>query len=480
MTGDFNLNKAWSKLRCRVTDKNGTPTVYGCSTDTFAVRPQSISSISSNANADGAGSSAGAMPIVRAGTVFSLTAGTGKAGYGGIPKIDATKIEWPGMPGGGALGTLSGTFTTAANPANGNGATGSAFTYSEVGYFRFLTQGVFDDSFTVLSSDAANGDCTNDFSNNAVGGKYGCKFGNTSASSHFGRFVPDHFVVTPGTTVPACSNAFSYFGQDGFTTPFTLMAQNSANGTTKNYSGNYAKLNLTQYASYGFSASPLPAGSALSSSATPPSGTWSNGIASVSARHQVSRPSALTGETAITVSAAPTDGEVPASAGTAVGAASNFRYGRLWMGNAYGPENRALTLPYETQFWNGFAFVRNMLDNCTSLTTANIRLGNYQHSVNATNLPPAAIGLGAFASGAGALSLAAPSQSGSADIVVQLNPVLNKCPSWTPSPLAAGTPITADYLRASWCGASPDRDPVARATFGIATRNRQIYLRENY
>ncbi|UUZ49145.1 hypothetical protein LP420_01390 [Massilia sp. B-10] len=37
------------------------------------------------------------------------------------------------------IGTLNGTFGT------GNPASGSAFTYSEVGYFRFAPYGVYDD-----------------------------------------------------------------------------------------------------------------------------------------------------------------------------------------------------------------------------------------------------------------------------------------------------------------------------------------------
>lgn len=50
------------------------------------------------------------------------------------------------------------------------------------------------------------------------------------------------------------------------------------------------------------------------------------------------------------------------------------------LGNAYGSERQSLSLPYETQFWNGFAFVRNALDSCTALTMANVGVGNYQNS----------------------------------------------------------------------------------------------------
>ncbi len=158
---------------------------------------------------------------------------------------------------------------------------------------------------------------------------------------------------------------------------------------------------------------------------------------------------------------------------------AKVRFGRLWLGNAYGSERQSLSLPYETQFWNGFAFVRNALDSCTALTTANVGVGNYQNSVNATNPPVGAIGLGAFASGAGTITLSAPNVAGSVDVVTRLNPTLAMCPAWAPD-YPTGTATTADHLRGRWCGASFDRDAVARATFGIARKNRQIYLREGY
>lgn len=130
LSGNFNLSSAY-RMRCRVTDTNSAPTVYGCSTDTFSVRPQSINSVTSTANADGAGASTTATPAIKAGAAFTITAGTGKPGYNGAPQIDSSKIEWPGVPLGGraapGVGTLGGLFLTAANGTTGNGASGTAF-----------------------------------------------------------------------------------------------------------------------------------------------------------------------------------------------------------------------------------------------------------------------------------------------------------------------------------------------------------------
>jgi MSHA biogenesis protein MshQ len=161
------------------------------------------------------------------------------------------------------------------------------------------------------------------------------------------------------------------------------------------------------------------------------------------------------------------------------GVPTSFRYGRLWVGNAYGSERLNLSLPYETQFWNGFAFVRNTLDTCTALNAANFGIGNYQGTLSAASLPVASITVGPFATGAGSIIFTAPNVAGSADLVVRLNPTLGMCPAWAPA-YPAGAPTSADYLRGKWCGASYDKDPLARATFGLSKSGRQIYLREGY
>ena len=158
-----------------------------------------------------------------------------------------------------------------------------------------------------------------------------------------------------------------------------------------------------------------------------------------------------------------------------------MRYGRLWLGNAYGSERNDLSLPYETQYWNGSAFLRNALDGCTALSTANVGIGNYQGSVNGTTLPAGSITLGIFSGGAGTVRLAAPNAAGSVDVVLRLDPAPAMCPAWAPM-YPAGTARSATYLRGKWCGAAFDRDAVARATFGIynTSTNRQIYLREGF
>lgn len=166
----------------------------------------------------------------------------------------------------------------------------------------------------------------------------------------------------------------------------------------------------------------------------------------------------------------------------AVGVA-DMRFGRLWVGNAYGSEKGIPPIPYETQYYNGRAFVKNTLDVSTALTAANFGLGNYQGSVTLANLPVTAVTLGAFSTGGGSVSLSpAPYAAGSVDIVAKLDSALNMCPaSWTPA-YPGGTPFAASYLQGKWCGSGYIKDPVARATFGIfgdSLKKGPIYLREN-
>ena len=168
ITTPINLAKAYRKLRCRATQTVPTA-VSGCSSDDFTVRPLSITSVTStDATADSTGASTSNAPVIKAGVGFNLTANTNTVGYDDKPKIDGTKLEWQtNVPAGGRAApgtgttTLAGLFTNAATSTTGNGASGGAFSYDDVGYFRFLPLGVYDDSFTTYSNDAtaANGDC---------------------------------------------------------------------------------------------------------------------------------------------------------------------------------------------------------------------------------------------------------------------------------------------------------------------------------
>lgn len=498
----FTYASAARNARIRVNDSSLGVTT--CSTDNFSIRPTSLTVASSNANADATGTSVSATPAVKAGSNFTLTA-TALAGYNGTPLIDSTKVA--AHSGAVQTGTVSGSFSAAVS-ATGV-ATGTTFTYSEVGYFNFATSGVYDDTFTAV--DQPN-DCTSNFSNTAVSGKYGCKFGNSSASAYFGRFIPDHFTVTTGTLTNrrllVCSpvSTFTYAGEQ-LRVAFTLTAKNGAGTLTKNYTttSGFARLDGSTIANFGFGAVDLADAIAPTSAAAltaslglvSSSGSWVDGSGSFTADLGLNRAAAADGpyesfslgidpqdSDGVKLGSYDLDTSVPSDTNDhALAGTTKIRYGRLRLSNASGAETLDLPVPMQAQYWNGSMFVTNTDDNCTTLASTNIGLGNYKKQLGSgeTGISAATI---SFTAGIGNMKLTKPGagNSGSVDLVVDLGATTtpSMCPTWTPT-TAPAAGANKSYLRGAWCGGSYDKDPTARATFGVyKNANEFIYLREMY
>ena len=413
-----------------------------------------------------AAASASGAVFVKAGEAFSAsvtaTTSTGAAApnFGKESPAEAVLLT-PALvlPAGGRLGTLANASIAGASFGNGV-ATVSNLAWDEVGILN-LTPSIADGDY--LGSGSLTG----------------------TTSGNIGRFVPDHLAITAGAPVAACSNAFSYFGQDGFSTPFTLRAENSANTVTQNYTGSFARLGLSGWAGYGFTAAGLPAGSALAASSTAPTGSWSLGLASVSARHQVSRPSAVSAETQVTVKAAPVDadGVTLSGAASAVASATALRSGRLRLSNAFGSANAALQVPVLAEYWSGNSWLLNSADSCTTLTAGNVVLSNPRNAAGNASAATSSASAVAIAGGNGLLTLAAPSPGGSSlslDIAINLGSTSadQSCQASHPASTGAAQP----WLRAlnGSCAASADRDPAARASFGLFSpeSRKTVHVRE--
>lgn len=443
LAANFSIANAYRKLRCRVRDNNLSPVVYGCSSDNFAVRPTSFT-VSSTANADNAGASTTATPIVKAGSNFSLTAATGLTGYNGTPSIDNTKLS--AHSGAVQIGTLTGSFNTASSGT----ATGAAFSYSEVGYFRFAANGVYDDTFTAV--DSALGDCASGYA--ASGSKYGCSFGNSATTNYFGRFTPDHFdtLVTQGCT----TGGFTYSAQ-----PFnaTITARNLSGTATQNYDGssNFAKT-VTLSDANAVAGSLTPASLAASA--------FTAGIAN--ATSAFSFTSAKTAPATIKLHALDTDNV----ASSATEGTANIRSGRLKLQNAYGSELLPLSIPLEAQYWNGTSYIRNQQDNCTTVPASSVAMGPYKNNLSACETQIGySSGSGTFVNGVSKyLRLTKPGagNNGSVDLTLNLNSASgNTCNSSTAS--------SATSASMPWFGSNT----VSRATFGIF-KTPIIYMRENF
>jgi hypothetical protein len=357
---------------------------------------------------------------------------------------------------GTADGTLAGTTPMPRSSFSNGIATISDLSWSEVG---------------VITLTAIN----NAFLGNALT--------TTGTTGNLGRFIPHHFAIEAGGVTEGCDPGnFTYFGQDGFVTAFTLTAQNEANTPTRNYIGAFAKLDLSNWNNYNFTAAGLPIAPTLSilaaSSATAPSGSWTNGVASVSAKHQASRPAAPVAPADITVSARPADpdGVTMASAVAVQTATTQLRYGRLVLQNAFGPETEDHKLPFQTQYFDNTAqWVTNTEDSCTTLVAANFSFSNYLQQLASNEMGSshinASLSILTTNMGKGSLFLTKPSGGdhdylGSVDVCADLGPD-------TP-PVCAAVSANMPWLQGNWTGADYDDDPKGRINFGIYRGNDRI------
>lgn len=497
-SASMTVGKAYPDLRCRVTDANQSPSIVGCSTDNFAVRPPAFTVTSTNATNTG---TSGASTFKAGSDNFNLTA-SAVAGYGGTPLVNNTLAI--GTP---TAGTITGSFG-AASIATGVAA-GNAFTYSEVGNLGLDANAVHDDSFTGVDQP---GDCTDDFSNSLVGGKYGCKIGSlavaqTTGSSGFGRFIPNHFVLS-AASIPQAGGSFSYMGQP-FGVAFTLTAVNASGGTTTNYAGSFAKLDVaaanlwpsTTLGATGFGLGAKDGGSDLSTRLSvvgTPTGTWTTGAATVAAKLKFSRPTTSAADAtwgpydALDIGIAPQDGDgvklLPAALNLdADGNSTNERqklsatptrqrFGRLRLINAYGSELLPLRVEGRTEYWDGTRWVLNADDSATTIPLNGMTMdpgGIAANTCFLTNPPPSAP-TNASCQGAGS---PATSFSGGRGSWVVFDRV---------TPQVGHVDVTVDlsampWLQGWWSGSATGyiQDPRARIRFG-SPKAPYIFLRERY
>jgi uncharacterized repeat protein (TIGR01451 family) len=387
---------------------------------------------------------------------------------------------------------------------SGGSATGTNFTWGEVGIIT-LTPSIGDSSY--LGSGSVTG----------------------TTSGNVGRFYPHHFEVTGSVisrsdlqTTEAQTTPYTYMGEPQKVT-LTVTAHNAADGATQNYAGSFAKLDATTLGTganwfntgcavgtqcMGLGAMNPGASSGtglsgrLSVSTGPgnPSSSWASGVGTFSAHIVLSRNSTPDGPYGtLKFGAAPQDSDgvvlpspsssdthkmdFDATEGNTLASnpdSTNERrllfttkgyFGRLWLGNAYGSDQKSLSVPYETQYWNGFVFVRNTADSLVPFALGNV-------SLNTVLGTPPTLTLGSFASGSGTLGLSAPGVPGTVDVYVNLGSTGSQanCPGY-----AVGTSAGRTYLSGKWCDSNYDRDPVSRATFGVQAGKRgPIYIRENY
>ena len=474
LTVNGTVVKAYPDARIKVVcDATNCPPsgITACSADNFAIRPGAVTLSSSTAMATPP--SATATPTLVAGGGFIIKGTTSTSAtdaYAGTLTQDASKLTAQDtsqdtvQQGGGTVGTLSlASFAANQNPASTNA------TYTEVGYLYFAPGAYRDDAFT--SVDQPSGcvatntcDCVTSTTSDAnladtlSGGKYGCSIGNTAAAS-FGRFRTDHFDTT--VTNACVVGAFTYSGQPF---PLNATAKNAAGGTTANYTGSFAKtvtLSDANGAAGAFNPLTLTAGNFVS------------GVADLTAAPSVAftYTSKLTAPSTLKVRVTNTEGD----SSTGAEGTTTLRSGRLRMSNAFGSEKSDLAIPIQAHYWSGSSWVLNGADSCTSLAAGAFYLTS----------PPAGVGPSAvtLANGVGTLTLTKPTTSAPASVDLAAN-LGNAGSDQSCLATHGGTATSQPWLRSQngACAATYDRDPSARATFGLYApeTRKNVHVREQF
>lgn len=494
---------AWRDVRVRMSyPATGTPTVVSCSTDNFAIRPAALANLQAlDANWEAAGTARALNNEVihggvvhKAGRPFTLRvnavngAGTPAitSNYKGSPTVRSLACV---LPVSGCInGTLNG-----LNWSESGTFRASTASYSEAGVISLLLE---DASFA--SVDDKPGDSS--VSERTIA---------QAEAATIGRFVPDHFTLEQVGDAPrfrtfdaecSASRSFTYVGQPfGFNDvpQAVLKARNAVGGITRNYSGNLWKLTFRQElsdAEEGALDTSAAVAPDLLVSTTPANRGTADVTASSATRlryirdedtpaapfqaHIVMRWSAQDESEAGVTGQGITATEL-AFNGIAFDAGSEMRYGRLQVGNAHGSDGFNLTVPINTQYWNGTKFVNNAADHCTTLAPAAFNIINHAH-LTAVNLPGSRVfSVSVMQSGSARVTVNPPLSRpvrGSADLCADLDAAGDV----RDTTCAATTPAAKPWLQGARTQSKYIEDPRGKINFGVSRSGPVLYMREVY
>ncbi len=297
-----------------------------------------------------------------------------------------------------------------------------------------------------------------------------CWYVGTAASNgSVGDLIPHHFDVTAS----AACGSFTYAGQ-----PFsaTVTARNAAGTTTVNYDGtansspNFAKVTTLSDA----------AGLGLGSWSghTLPASAFVAGVGRASPAYTYTTKT--TGPRSVVLRAVDTD--AVQSAGHAEPGLA-LRSGRLRLSNAFGRATSGVQVPVVTEYWNDSAWLLNSADRCTTVPAGSVAMSNPRSATGGTSTATSSAAAVTLTSGSGLLNLAAPTPAGSSlslDLAINLGSTAADQSCHASHPATTGAAMA--WLRAQngSCAATADRDPAARASFGIFSpeSRKTVHVRE--
>ena len=325
-----------------------------------------------------------------------------------------------------------------------------------------------------------------------------------------GRFVPAGFALSSPVIThrssQACSpaSAFTYLGET-FQLGFTLTAQNTAGATTTNYTGAFAKLDLSSPSSLrpaGIGGStPFKTGGRLQTGTS--SGSWANGVATGATLTALATKSSTTPDgpfdtAQFGISALDSDGvgmlslnldtDSPADSAdvTLVGTIS-LRHGRLRLQNALAPPIGRSASPHGPILERqrlchqhlGLLHPRQQQQPQRGQSAQATARGGHRDVARQRHrqrqqpeLSHARAAPGAGRVGSVDIALALGSASTDASCLAS---------SWASKTTTASSGANLSGLRHTWCGSSSLSDPSARATWGLYRgSDGVVFQRENY
>jgi MSHA biogenesis protein MshQ len=308
-----------------------------------------------------------------------------------------------------------------------------------------------------------------------------------SQQQALGRIGPASFTLDSAAVTAACSN-FSYLDQP-LALQYQLSARNLAGQITSNYFGAFAKASLSLQAenqNNGVTLTPRINSLGGSFYSWPSFASGNSGVASKTgyalALNRAANPEApfadlrfgmqvddqeSAASTAVRSYLSGLDQQVTTSTdcqllgsctSKQMGAAQQFRYGRLVVLNALGSEKAALPVQIKTEYYDGAQFVQNTLDQCTDVNPTRLTVaGSPALAVSGNNTL-----LQNGISGPFDLLIAAPDQETRRTLTYDIS--------------------TAPWLQYDWTPGDANllENPQAEALFGgFRGNNRQIYWTEN-
>ena len=453
---DVGSTKLYGAMTTPASGNNPPLAVTGTS-NTFVSKPADLSvSVASNPGTTSSGSG-----FIAAGTNFNV----------GVQALNALGGTTPNFGQESPAETVKVTFVALTYPTGGsNAGTLSSGSYSLSG----STDGAgtvvanFNEAGTItLRAEIGDGDYL------GVGNVIG------TTSGDIGRFYPSEFELTnnaggsPAVLDGCASSGFTYFDESAIDIDYKITAKNALGDAISNYdaASGYGVATV----SIGVE-STADDGVDLASRLSGATSSWSSGVYSVdssSSRFESSgsSPNAeLLANVGVIISdsldglnLAGLDFD-PGEAGDCTGSCTGqilpsslrLRHGRLRLAGASGPETVDLPATLETQYYNGSAWIRNTLDDCTSFPeliqfggaalTAGVTVGSGTSAASYTSLASSTVTL---VDGTSGLIFSAPGIGNTGSFQIDFNGLSG-----------------LDHLQYDWNGGGKEFPSPATITFG--------------